>query len=243
MENKLFDEMYKVENEHWWFVARRKIIDNVLRKLNLGNALNILDVGCGNGDNLTILSHYGEVVALERENEVLKRAQARNIGHVFKGELPDGIPDDIKKDKDLIVMLDVLEHIDDDVGTIRVLKEWIRKNGTLLITVPAYQFLYGTHDKLHHHKRRYTVTQLKEVIETNGWKVQYISYFNTFLFPLALLDRLKDKVLKPSNSIELKMPNKYLYIFLEKIFSLETAIVGRFQFPFGLSIIVIAKKT
>jgi SAM-dependent methyltransferase len=242
MENELFDEMYKVETQHWWFVARRKIISSVIKRLKLGINSKIMDAGCGNGDNLGLLSSYGEIVAIERDNNALVRAQARHVGRVVKGELPDNIPMDINKENDLIVMLDVLEHLDEDEKSLSVLKGWVKSNGALLITVPAYQFLWTNHDELHHHKRRYTVRSLKKVIENNGWKVKYISYFNSFLFPLALVDRLKDKILPPSKTSNLKIPHKYINILFEKIFGLESKIVGKFSFPFGLSIIVVATK-
>lgn len=242
MENELFDEMYKVETQHWWFVARRKIIASVIDGLSLESNSKIMDAGCGNGDNLEFLSKYGELVAIEREDNALARAKSRQIGKVVKGELPDNFPSDINKENDLIVLLDVLEHIDDDGKSLFGLSNWANQNGRLLITVPAYQFLWTSHDEQHHHKRRYTVKGLRKVVENNGWKVKYISYFNSFLFPLALIDRIKQKIFPSSKDNGLKMPHKYINIMFEKIFSLESKIVGKFSFPFGLSIIVVATK-
>ncbi|GJM17654.1 MAG: methyltransferase [Thermodesulfobacteriota bacterium] len=242
MENELFDEMYKVETQHWWFVARRKIITSVINGLSLEPNSKIMDAGCGNGDNLEFLSQYGELTAIEREDNALERAKSRQIGKVVKGELPDSFPSDINKENDLIVLLDVLEHIDDDEKSLSMLKNWAKNNSTLLVTVPAYQFLWTRHDELHHHKRRYTVGQLKKVIENNGWKVNYISYFNTFLFPLALLDRIKQKVFPAAQDSDLKMPPKFVNSIFEKIFSFESSLIGKIIFPFGLSIIVVAKK-
>ncbi|MBL1141660.1 MAG: class I SAM-dependent methyltransferase [Proteobacteria bacterium] len=243
MENELFDEMYKVESRHWWFVARRKIIGNVIEQLRLEKNSSILDAGCGNGDNLEMLSRYGDVMAMEREENALQKAQARNIGNVFKGELPSHIHADIQKDKDLIVLLDVLEHIDDDAGSLEALGNYMNDNGSLVLTVPAYQFLWTSHDEQHHHKRRYTVTQLKTLIENNGWNVSYISYFNTLLFPLALIDRIKQKWFSSGENEGLKMPSTCINAIFEKIFSFESRFIGKIAFPFGLSIIAVAKKT
>jgi SAM-dependent methyltransferase len=242
MENELFDEMYKVETQHWWFVARRKIIASVIDALNLESNSKIMDAGCGNGDNLEFLSKYGELIAIEREDNALARAQSRQIGKVVKGELPDNFPSDINKENDLILLLDVLEHIDDDEKSLSMLKNWAKNNAVLLITVPAYQFLWTRHDELHHHKRRYTVGQLKKIIEKNGWKVKYISYFNSFLFPIAFLARLKDKFFPPSTIDGLAVPNRFINRLFEKIFSLEACLLGRLTLPFGLSIIVVAEK-
>jgi len=242
MENELFDEMYKVETQHWWFVARRKIIAGVIDGLSLGPDPKIMDAGCGNGDNLEFLSKYGELTAIETDDTALKRAQSRQMGKVVKGELPDNFPADINRDNDLIVLLDVLEHIDDDEKSLSILRNWAKNEAALLITVPAYQFLWTKHDELHHHKRRYTAKQLKKIIEDNGWKVNYISYFNSFLFPLALLDRFKEKLFPSSEVDGLKVPNRYINCLFEKIFSLESGILGRYSFPFGLSIIAVAEK-
>jgi SAM-dependent methyltransferase len=242
MENELFDEMYKVETQHWWFVARRKIIESVILKLDLAKDSHILDAGCGNGDNLELLSNYGDVIAMDTDDNALVNARARHIGKVLKGELPGNLPESIRKDNDLIVILDVLEHIDDDAGSLAVLRNCVKDNGKLIITVPAYQCLLSNHDKLHHHKRRYTAKYLKKLIEDNGWKVDYISYFNTFLFPLALIDRVKQIVFPPTKDNILNVPHKIINCFLEKIFSFESSLIGKFIFPFGLSIMVIAKK-
>jgi 2-polyprenyl-3-methyl-5-hydroxy-6-metoxy-1,4-benzoquinol methylase len=242
MENELFDEMYKVETQHWWFVARRRIIENSIKKLNLDKGASILDAGCGNGDNLRVLSKYGDVIAMERDDNALQKAKSRGIGKVLKGDLPNNVHADIRKDNDLIVLLDVLEHIDDDAGSLNALKDYVKNSGNLILTVPAYQFLWTNRDDQHHHKRRYTVNRLKKLIESNGWNVKYISYFNTFLFPLALLDRIKQKVFPLTQDSDLKMPPNYINSIFEKIFSFESKIINKIAFPFGLSIIVVAEK-
>ncbi len=242
MENEIFDEMYKVETQHWWFVARRKLIEAVIQKLELGKDSLIMDAGCGNGDNLAFLSKYGAVVAMERDANAFAKAQTRGIGEVLKGDLPNNIHVDVRKDNDLIVLLDVLEHIDDDAGSLKALSGCVKENGNLVLTVPAYQFLWTIRDEQHHHKRRYTANRLKELIENNGWDVKYISYFNTFLFPLALIDRIKQKMFPTEQDSDLKMPPKFINAMFEKIFSFESKIINKIAFPFGLSIIVIAEK-
>ena len=242
MENEIFNDMYKVETQHWWFVARRKIIEHVIKKLNLIENASIVDAGCGTGDNLNMLSKFGNVVAMERDNNAFGKAKSRGVGEVFKGELPDGVHEEIKKENNLIVLLDVLEHIDDDNACLATLKKYMKNDGNLLLTVPAYQFLWTNRDVQHHHKRRYTVTMLKKLMEANGWQVKYISYFNSFLFPLALVDRLKQKILPAVEDSDLKIPPSWLNRFFKKVFSLESKLIGKVAFPFGLSIIAIAQK-
>lgn len=243
MENKIFDEMYKVESQHWWFVARRKIIESAIKKLSLSHDSSILDAGCGNGDNLSVLSKYGNVEAMEKDEGALLKAQEREIGKVFQGELPNGIHAEIRKDNDLIVLLDVLEHIDDDAGSLRALSNYVEESGKLILTVPAYQFLWTNHDVLHHHKRRYTLNKLRKLIESNGWDVNYISYFNFFLFPLAFIDRMIKKIFSSDKSEDLQMPANCINALFEKIFGFESRLMGKIKFPFGLSIIVMAEKS
>ena len=234
--------MLMVENRHWWFVARRKIISTVISILQLQKDAVILDVGCANGDNLEMLSGFGEVTAIESMPDAYERAKNRGICPVYSGKLPDEIPEQVGRKNDLIVMLDVLEHIENDAECLTVLRDWLNDTGHLLITVPAYQFLWSHHDDLHHHKRRYTVKPLKKLLVLSGWEIEYISYYNTFLFPLALIERLKQKLFPSEVEEVLNVPNKYLNKLLEKIFSLEKIFVGKVSFPFGLSIILLARK-
>lgn len=242
MENEIFDDMHKVETQHWWFVARRRIIERVIKRFNLITNVSIFDAGCGTGDNLKMLSSFGHVVAMEKDGNAFEKAKSRGVGQVYKGELPDGVNEEIRKENDLIVLLDVLEHIDNDTASLMILKNYIKNEGKLILTVPAYQFLWTNRDDQHHHKRRYTVTMLKTLLEEAGWQVNYISYFNCFLFPLALLDRLKQKIIPVTENSDLKMPPDWINSLFEKIFSFESCFIGKIVFPFGLSIMAIAQK-
>ena len=96
-----------------------------------------MDAGCGNGDNLEFLSKYGELIAIERDENALARAKSRQIGKVVKGELPDNFPSDINKENDLIVLLDVLEHIDDDEKSLSMLKNWAKNNAIIINHCPG----------------------------------------------------------------------------------------------------------
>jgi len=160
----------------------------------------------------------------------------------LKGELPNNISEEISKDNDLIVILDILEQIDDDAGSSAALSNYVKNEGRLIITVPAFLFLWIHHDEQHHHKRRYTVKRLKQLVENNGWQVNYISYFNSFLFPLALADRLKRKIVPSVQNSDLKMLPEFINSLFEKAFSFESILIGNFVFPFGLLIMLVAKK-
>ena len=243
MENKIFERMLNLENNHWWFVARRKIIFSAINNLNFPRKIKILEAGCGNGCNLSMLSHFGEVVAFEKNEGAFKRARSKKIGQIFKAELPCNLPKDVKKNFDLIVLLDVLEHIEDDTQSLATIRTLMSDKALILITVPAYQWLWSEHDTLHHHVRRYSKKTLKEKLNVSGFRVKYISYFNTLLFPFALVERMKQRIFSSSNEEALSMPNKSINYLLEKIFSYEANFINKISFPFGLSLIVIAENS
>ena len=240
MEPRIYEEMQQLENRHWWFIARRQIISNVLSRCSNNQSLNIFDAGCGNGDNLAMLSGFGKVTAMEKNPVALERARARKVCNVVAGELPDDIPSQLSDKHELVVLLDVLEHIDDDARSLTTLHSLLADEGQILITVPAYPFLWSRHDELHHHKRRYTRQQLQQVLEQNGFDIRFISYFNTFLFPLALVDRVIKKV--TANDDVMALPPRWLNQSLLWIFSKEAGLVGRVYLPFGLSLMALAAK-
>ncbi len=242
MEASIYTDMHRLENRHWWFLARRKIISKMIQRLAAGNSLSIFDAGCGNGDNLAMLSEFGPVVAMEKEQQALQLARQREICEVYAGELPGSIPEQIARDNNLIVLLDVLEHIEDDSRCLQQLGGWLAADGRLLITVPAYQFLWSQHDELHHHHRRYSCRGLEVLLHQNNWQVEYISYFNTLLFPLAVADRMLKKLNPSNNDDVLKLPHSMLNSMLYNIFRLESGLIGKVSLPYGLSILAVARR-
>ena len=242
MENEIFQKMLKLESSHWWFVARRKIIQKAINNLDLPRNIRILDAGCGNGDNLSLLSTFGDLVAFEKNEYALKTAKSKKIGEIYKAELPDKLPNTIKTNFDLIVLLDVLEHIDDDSKSLTTVRKLMNNKGIILITVPAFQWLWSEHDVIHHHKRRYSKLELREKLDSSGFRIKYISYFNTLLFPFALVERIGQKIFSPSNPEILELPNNKINFLLEKIFSLEAIFMNKISLPFGLSLVAIAEK-
>ncbi len=239
MDKQIFEQMHRLEERHWWFVARRKIIARAIRCIGFSKDIKILDAGCGNGDNLSFLSGLGDVTALEKDPEALTRARARACAEVYQGYLPDNLPAELGHDFDLVALLDVLEHIDDDRGSLAKITGLIRADGKILITVPAYQWLWSEHDDRHHHKRRYSKKELTSVLNDSGLIVSHITYFNTLLFPLAVLERLKQKI-RPGPPLALPPP--LLNACLERIFSLEERWIDKFPFPYGLSLLAVARK-
>ncbi|MFZ2171919.1 MAG: class I SAM-dependent methyltransferase, partial [Methylococcaceae bacterium] len=199
-----------------------------------------LEIGCGTGGNLSLLSKYGVLTGIELYDEAIEIASKRNICPIRKGSLPDNLQ--LSDKFDLICMLDVLEHIEDDSGALNSLAPQLSSNGMLLITVPAYMFLWSAHDEIHHHQRRYTRKKLEDIIVKSGLKIKYSSYFNTLLFPLVYSVRLAGKLANKTQASDVNMPTPIVNLILQSIFQLEELILRLIILPFGVSILVLAEK-
>lgn len=242
MDPAIYPLMRKIEGRHWWFVVRRRILHDMLATIKLPKNADILDAGCGTGGNLDTLSQYGKVTGLEMEQSAANFAKEREVADIIVGYLPDNIPIP-NKSFDLVTMVDVLEHIDDDAGSLSAVNSLLKDTGYILITVPAFQSLWSVHDEVHHHKRRYRKRQLTQLIEQSGFKIQYISYFNTWLFPVAAFVRLISKILPmPNAGGGDDLPGSPINSILMFIFNTERTLLKWMRLPFGLSLIAIARK-
>lgn len=241
MRSALYRQMAEVEERHWWFVGRRAIVESIIKELPLGSDARILDAGCGTGGNLSMLSRYGRVDALEHDEQARRLANEKSLATVVAGTLPHSISLP-QGEFDLITLLDVLEHVDDDRGSLQALLALLKPGGYLVITVPCYEFLWSAHDDTHHHRRRYTLSKLRALAKDCGFNVIYDSYFNTLLFPIAVVARLATRLLKARGSSDLKMPHPLLNRALGRVFKLERHLLSRLSLPFGVSAILLATK-
>lgn len=243
MDPKAYLEMKSVEQQHWWFVARRKIIGSVIAQLRLPENARILEIGCGTGGNLKMLSSFGRVDAIEMNPDAVALVQKEhgNSVHVVQGALP-GIPADMLGQYDLVCMFDVLEHIADESAVLRDARSLLNQKGRLIVTVPAYQWLWGTHDEFLHHKRRYTLCRLGDGLKLNGFAPLRLSYFNTWLFPLVAIGRLFDKLFKPVSSTGTSVPAGWVNHLLQAVFASEQWLLRVGRIPFGVSLLAIASR-
>src|ERR1019366_7290057 len=149
----LYPRMAAVEDSHWWFASRRMICERMLDGLRLPPGVAILEPGCGTGGNFAMLAARGKLYAMDADRSALKFAASRGLAQLAEGSLPGHIPFG-KMLFDLVVMTDVLEHLDHDAGSLRALHTRLVPGGSILLTVPALQWLWSEHDVTHHHRRR-----------------------------------------------------------------------------------------
>ena len=242
MDSSLYQQMRELEDRHWWFKGRRSIVAAQLQASALPEHAKILDLGCGTGGNLEMLSGFGEVLGAELDEQAAQMARAREIVPVIRGKLPDALPL-AQASFDCVTLLDVLEHINDDRATLTTVNKLLTDNGQVFITVPAFPFLWGPHDEAHHHQRRYRAEQLRDLLRDAGFEVTTLSYCNTWLFPVAALVRLLRKYLPKGNAgTELALPPAPINALLAMLFASERYLLRWMKLPFGISLLAVAKK-
>lgn len=240
MDPQAYVEMAQVEDRHWWFRARREIINSLLDAMALPVDARILEVGSGTGGNFRMLAGHGKLFAMEMDPGAIAIARQRTGTPVTlaRGECPGDMPFPDEA-FDLVCMLDVLEHLDDDREALRALRHLLRPGGSLLVTVPAYQWLWSGHDIFLHHRRRYTAARLRRVLEDSGYRVGKLSYFNTLLMPLAALTRLLANLRGRTRPAGGSLPPAWINALLFRTFRSEKVWLGRKNFPFGVSLLAV----
>jgi len=231
--------MESYDSKHWWYCARRDILrDYLARMADLPKDAHILEIGCGTGHNLVMLSEFGHVDAIEID-EIARGIASQRLGRpVGSAPLPelDGIQEGAY---DLIAVLDVIEHIDRDVDALKSMARRLKPGGKILITVPAHQWMWSTHDVVNHHCRRYSKTTLARSLSQAGLKHNGLRWFNSILFPLAVAARLASRVTGKDDSDD-ALPSPIVNGTFKTIFGAEKHLLGRVPLPIGLSIITLA---
>jgi SAM-dependent methyltransferase len=235
MDRAVFERMAAQEEVHWWFAARRSILQTAIdRLIDLPEAPRILEAGCGTGGNLDMLAKYGTLRAFELDNAARQTAASKSGLAVAEGALPGPLPFDSER-FDLIGLFDVLEHVEDDQAALSALGTRLSDTGRILMTVPAFPWLWSAHDTRHHHFRRYTRQSLRQIADAAGLRVETSFYFNTTLFPLAVAARALKGVMG-SKAADDTMPGPMANGVLRRVFAAERHLVGRLKMPVGLSL-------
>ncbi len=242
MERVVYDRMAELDELHWWYRARREVLRALIeRTIPLPRDARILEVGCGTGHNLKMLEHFGKVDAIEIDEEARRHAEKRIGRRIASAPLPE-LPGVERSHYDLVAALDVVEHIDDDRTAIAGLAACLKSGGSLLVTVPAHQWMWSAHDELNHHKRRYSKKQLERLIKESPLELRSIGYFNSILFPLAIGARLAAKATGRGGGDDALPPKPVNYLF-ERAFRAERRLIGRLPLPPGLSLFAVASAT
>ena len=224
---------------HWYFRGRLAVLLGVLRRVLPPRRVRLLEIGCGTGNVLVALGEFGQAVGMESNDVLLAGARAAGLD-VRKGALPDDLVV-APEWADVVLLLDVIEHLDDDVAGLRGARRALARGGLLVVTVPAYRWLWSGHDVALGHRRRYTAARLRGAVEAAGYRVERVSYFNTLLFPVIAAVRLW-KRLRGDERHDLERPRPALNALLERLVALERRVVPTSALPFGVSLLPVARR-
>lgn len=245
MQQHTYAIMDRVEDSHWWFVGRRAILESFLQKIcsrleTQDSRPTILDVGCGTGANLEMLSAFGEAEGVDVSDDALEFCRRKGLA-VEKG-LAEKLPYD-EGTFDITTALDVVEHLDDDIAGLKEMYRVTKSGGYSLIFVPAFMWLWGVQDDVSNHRIRYTKKQIVARLKQAGYEVERATYANFTFFAPILGGRTLMKItgIKPEseNNITISALNGVF----GKLFAAERHILKNFDFPFGVSIVVVARKS
>jgi SAM-dependent methyltransferase len=236
MDHATYQQMRELEDRHWWFTGRRKIIRELLTRLALPKGAQILELGCGTGGNMAMLSQFGSLSCVEQDDQAIHLARDRKIADVKQGSLPDSLPEFPVK-FDLIALFDVIEHVEDDLASLHAMTRLLAPGGRIIITVPAFGFLWSQHDDENQHFRRYRKRDLRALAMHCKMKMDFISYFNFWLFPAVAVIRLVRKVLPYEESWkDMRMPAPWVNSLLASLFAGEKHLMSKVSLPWGISL-------
>ncbi len=236
----------ELERKHWWWLARRRILGSVLEELPIvacpGRKPRLLDIGCGAGLNLAALSDNFECAGLEPDPVLARAAQANSGAAIHALDLAQAQRSQPLGDQgfDCILLLDVIEHMDDDLGALRAAKGLLSPGGLLLVNVPALPRLWSVHDEANGHKRRYYLPQLRELISAAGLELLSLRYWGSLLVPLAYAERRLQKRPDPAR-YHVPLPHPRVNRILEGLVVREYLWTRRLRLPFGLSLFAAAR--
>ena len=244
MEPEVYDEMFALEERHWWFRARRRIVLDLLRRYVQrcdGQRPRLADLGCGCGANLAAFRAQYDAWGADATTAAAVHARSRVGQRVCLGRLPDSVPF-APASFDAVVMTDVLEHIDDDRGSAAAAVDLLVPGGVFVATVPAGQWLYTHRDAAHHHKRRYSRRSLARLMDGLDVRVEALTHANTLLFAPAAACRLASRWLPPRGLTDLRVPPGPINRGLQAIYTAERHVLGHVRLPFGLSLVLVARR-
>lgn len=240
MKKTEYDKMYRLENDHFWFVGKRFFIQTYLEQIK-SQINKILDVGCGTGGTTKFLQKYGKVTGVEKNIIAINLAKSQRLT-IIKGEA-ENLPFN-NETFDLVTFFDVLYH--KDVGNVekavREGKRILRPLGYLIITDSAFELLRGKHADSVFEKRRFTLNNLENRLTKNGFIITKSSYIFMSVFPFVFIKRvIVDRFINQDNS-DVFNPPGIINNLLKLIIKMEALLVGYLKLPLGSSLIILARK-
>ena len=235
--------LYQVEETHWWYLGRRRIIQSLVEKIcTTFDKQNprILDVGCGTGANLKMLAAHGRAEGVVFSQLAVDFCRERGLDSVKLGAV-EQLPYE-NGSFDLVTALDVVEHLDDDVAGLREIRRVLRRDGRVLLFVPAFMFLWGVQDDVSNHRRRYTLPSLLRAVEAAGFSVEWSSYANISFFLPVLLVRSVMRWLGLRAATEYGINISMMNGPFSSLFAAERFILKRGKIPFGVSAVCIGRR-
>ena len=241
MESYLYDDLYELEEHHWWHRAKRELILRLLPPYLPHKRIKILDVGCGTGKNVETFARIGESWGLDMSPRAIAYCKKRGLTRVKRGTAEKtGLQG---ASFDVVTLLDVLEHTD-DAKTFREMRRILRPNGLIVLTIPAYSWLWSRWDEVLHHKRRYDKAGLEELLDVEGFEVRKISYVYAFLLvPVFLIRIIKSWLMADSYGSDFRLSTPLVNRIMLRLSRIEAWAIERFFVPFGTSLVCIAQKT
>lgn len=244
MKDHTYPIMFRIEESHWWYTGRRKIlssfVEDICRRVT-DRRPRILDVGCGTGANLLMLSKYGDAEGVDVSEDALAFCRERGLENVKLGAAEKLPYDD--GTFDLVTALDVVEHLDDDLAGLREMRRVLRPGGRVLLFVPTFMFLWGLQDDVSNHRRRYRMPELGRVLEQAGFEIERTTYANiTFFMPILAMRKLMRLTrIKAESENNINVPA--LNGVLARMLGAESFVLRYMNIPFGVSGLCVARNT
>ena len=237
MEKRLYEDLLRSEDQHWWHLAKRKLVGDLISTLAGPENLRLLDFGCGTGRNVEEFSRFGEAWGVDVSGEAINFCRARGIRNLAASA--EALPE---ASFDVVTILDVLEHTD-DAATLDTIYKLLKPAGVVIVTVPAYQWLWSGWDEVLHHRRRYYRGTLKRLFLQHGFEVQLCSYLYSFLLlPVLVVRLLKKLICRGDYSSDFKISSPGLNLLGWALTELERPMVKAGLVPFGTSLLVVARR-